>query len=151
MLSSPPSPRPANPTADHGRRPRPGHQPPSTHPTQPALTRPRRGRPPPKGRLRQNENCWYSKPRRIDIALIFKRIHYRKGLLRNDAGGRAQPLLASAVRAIETELVKEFAPQIAVLADDPGFFGSDFGLGASEGGVLRDAWQEARGSRGMGG
>lgn len=74
-----------------------------------------------------------------------------KGLLRNDAGGRAQPLLASAVRAIETELVKEFAPQIAVLADDPGFFGSDFGLGASEGGVLRDAWQEARGSRGMGG
>ena len=56
MLSSPL--RPANTTADHGRRPRPGQQPPSTHPTQPAITRPRRGRPPPKGRLRQSENCW---------------------------------------------------------------------------------------------
>ena len=47
-------------------------------------------------------------------------------LIRNDAGSISQPLLAKAVRAIETDFISEFAQQIAVVLNDPGFFGEHF-------------------------
>ena len=49
-------------------------------------------------------------------------------LIQNDVGSIAQPLLAKAVRAIETAFVTEFAQQIAVILDDPSFFGEHFEL-----------------------
>ena len=47
-------------------------------------------------------------------------------LIRNDVGSGAQPLLAKAVRAVERKFVVEFAQQVAVVFDDPGFFGEHF-------------------------
>ena len=48
-------------------------------------------------------------------------------LIRNDVGSISQPLLAKSVRAIETTFITEFAQQIAVILDDPSFFGEHFG------------------------
>ena len=49
-------------------------------------------------------------------------------LIRNEAGSLAQPLLATAIRALETEFIREFAPQVAVVLDDPYLFGEHHGL-----------------------
>ena len=68
------------------------------------------------------------------------------GLLRNEPKGGAQPLLARATAAVETEFIREFAQQIAVLADDRYFFGVEFGDSASTGRLNR-AWQDSRESR----
>ena len=68
------------------------------------------------------------------------------GLLRNEPEGGAQPLLARATGAIETEFIREFAQQIAVLVDDRYFFGVEFGDRASRG-PLNRAWQDSRESR----
>ena len=68
------------------------------------------------------------------------------GLLRNEPKGGAQPLLARATAAVETEFIREFAQQIAVLADDRYFFGVEFGDLASTGRLNR-VWQDSRESR----
>ena len=68
------------------------------------------------------------------------------GLLRNEPEGGAQPLLARATGVIQTELVREFAQQIAVLVDDPHFFGAESGS-LSSNGPLALAWQNSRGSQ----
>ena len=48
-------------------------------------------------------------------------------LIRNERGSGAQPLLAKAARSIETEFPREFAGEVAVLANEPHFFGEHFG------------------------
>ena len=64
-------------------------------------------------------------------------------LIRNDVGSTAQPLLAKAVRAIETKFVAEFAQQVAVVIDDPGFFGEYFGyLSQRFAHDWRDGWKK---------
>ena len=64
-------------------------------------------------------------------------------LIRNDAGSIAQPLLAKAVRAVETEFIREFAQQIAVVLDDPRFFGEHFGhLSQMFAHDWRNGWKE---------
>ena len=68
------------------------------------------------------------------------------GLLRNEPKGGAQPLLAKATGAIESEFIREFAQQIAVLVDDRYFFGGEFGEGTSSR-ALNRAWQDSRESR----
>ena len=64
-------------------------------------------------------------------------------LIRHDAGSSAQPLLAKAIRSIETDYVREIAQQIAVVLDDPYFFGEHFGqqdiLAAYD---WRDGWKD---------
>ena len=66
-------------------------------------------------------------------------------LMRNDAGSAAQPLLAKAVRAVETRFVAEFAQQAAVIYDDPDFFGEHLGdLSQIFAHDWRDGWKEAR-------
>ena len=65
------------------------------------------------------------------------------GLLRNEPGGGAQPLLARATEAIETDFMREFAQQIAVLTDDRQFFGNGFAA-VSARGALQFAWRHSR-------
>ena len=52
-------------------------------------------------------------------------------LIRNDEGGVAQPLLATATKAVENEFIGEFAMQLAELKGDAEFFGEHFGESAS--------------------
>ena len=71
-------------------------------------------------------------------------------LIRNDVGSSAQPLLAKAVRAVETEFITEFAQQVAVVLDDPSFFGEHFGyLSQMFAHDWRDGWREATERRGV--
>ena len=64
-------------------------------------------------------------------------------LIRNDVGSIAQPLLAKAVRAVEGDFITEFAQQIAVVLDDPRFFGEHFGyLSQMFAHDWRNGWRE---------
>lgn len=64
-------------------------------------------------------------------------------LIRNERGSGAQPLLAKAARSIETDFPREFAGEIAVLANEPHFFGEHFGhLAQSFGNDWRNGWRE---------
>ena len=66
-------------------------------------------------------------------------------LIRNDVGSAAQPLLAKSVRAVETKFVAEFAQQLAVIYDDPAFFGEHFGhLSQMFAHDWRDGWKERK-------
>ena len=60
-------------------------------------------------------------------------------LIQNDVGSIAQPLLAKAVRAVETAFVTEFAQQIAVILDDSSFFGEHFELQDQ---MIADDWRK---------
>ena len=52
-------------------------------------------------------------------------------LIRNEEGSGSQPLLARATQTIETEFIREFGQQVAVIVNDPYFFGGHFGYNAS--------------------
>ena len=66
-------------------------------------------------------------------------------LIRNDAGSAAQPLLAKSVRAVETKFVAEFAQQMSVIYDDPGFFGEHLGyLSQMFAHDWRNGWKEPK-------
>ena len=63
-------------------------------------------------------------------------------LVRNKEGSVAQPLLAKATSSIETEFIREFAEQVAVIANERYFFGAHFGYSATLcGGDWRDGWR----------
>ena len=66
-------------------------------------------------------------------------------LIRNDVGSVSQPLLAKSVRAIETTFITEFAQQIAVILDDPSFFGEYLGrMNKTFANDWRKGWKEPK-------
>ena len=63
-------------------------------------------------------------------------------LIHNEQGSGAQPLLAKATKALENEFVREFGQQVAVIVNDPYFFGEHFGFTATcAAGDWRNGWR----------